>query len=560
MQKKILSIGAFMAMAVIAFAKIPSGITPNRVNSTVKEVTVYQSGAKLTSVSTVNLQNGNNEIIFENLPISVNAASIQVRIKGGTSTASLSAAKFKSRYVEAASADAKLLKMMKDSITDFNDKFQLFTNERDVLQSELALIKQSVGRVGNGKEAVLSVKELQELSTFYQKRQQEINMRLFEISVADRKLREPFNDISRRFNELSQKKGKTSGEIVLSVYSQYSQSVEISCIYLVGNAKWTPQYDLRSDGIDKPLKLIYKAAVSQSCGLDWSDVKLMLSTANPNISNNRPVMPPQYIDYFVQPIAYQRREQEALKAAPNQRLEAMQRSNSYNLSQVNDDAAKPLGDEIVVENNNSNNDFTNIFEVPLLQNISTDGSEQTMTIQENELKATYEYHAVPKLELAVFLLAKVTDYGQYNLLAGNANIFYQDTYVGQSYLDPKTVSDTLLLSLGRDENLSIKRTKPLDLTSEKKIFGDTRKEVIEYEIIIKNNKRISIPIEILDQIPISRQKDIVVEVDESKLNGADYNKTYGRLLWRLNVEANSSKKLRFGYTLKYPKDKRVQLK
>lgn len=559
MKNKILQIALLLLCANVGFANNEKG---NRVSSTIKEVMVYQSGAKLTSVANVSLQQGNNEIIFDNLPASVNALSIQVRIKGNAN-ALLSAAKFKLRQVDVVTVEGKVLKTMQDSLHDFTDKFSILSAEREALQNEASLIKQSVARVGNGKEATLTVKDLQEMTAFYQKKLYEINTRIIEIAATERKLREPYNELSLRFTNLSHKRSKISGEIILTVNASFSQSVEIACIYLVSNARWTPQYDLRSDGIDKPLKIIYKAAVSQTCGLDWKDVKLMLSTANPNVSNNRPILTPQYIDYFVQPIAAYRRQERAAPNAPQTQsvqLEAMQRgvaTNSYNLAQVDD--VKPELEEVVFSNEPSS-DLTAIFEVPQMQSIATDGTEQVMMVQENEMKAIYEYHTVPKLELAVFLLAKVTDYGKYNLLAGNANIFYQDTYVGQSYIDPKTVSDTLLLSLGRDENISIKRSKPTDISSERKIFGDTKKEVIEYEIIIKNNKRISIPIEVVDQIPISRQKDIVIEVDEAKLSGADYNKTYGRLLWRLNVEGNSSKKLRFGYTLKYPKDRQVKIK
>lgn len=560
MKNKILQIVLLLLCVSAVAAKNEKG---TRVNSTIKEVTVYQNGAKLTSVANVSLQQGNNEIIFDNLPASVNAVSIQVRIKGGTN-ALLSAAKFKMRQVDIVTVEGKILKMMQDSLHDFQDKFSILSAEREALQNEASLIKQSVGRVGNGKEATLTVKDLQEMSTFYQKRLYEINARIIEIAATERKLREPYHELSQRFTNLSHKRSKISGEITLTINATFSQSVEIACIYLVSNARWTPQYDLRSDGIDKPLKIIYKAAVSQTCGLDWKDVKLMLSTANPNISNNRPILTPQYIDYFVQPIAtiatYRQRSAPNAHETQSVQIEAMQRgvaTNSYNLAQVDD--IKPAMEEAVFTNEPSS-ELTAIFEVPQTQSIATDGTEQVMIVQENEMKAIYEYHTVPKMELAVFLLAKVTDYGKYNLLAGNANIFYQDTYVGQSYIDPKTVSDTLLLSLGRDENISIKRSKPTDISSERKIFGDTKKEVVEYEIIIKNNKRIAIPIEVIDQIPISRQKDIVIEVDETKLSGADYNKTYGRLLWRLNVEGNSNKKLRFGYTLKYPKDRQVKIR
>lgn len=539
-------------IAVLLLLKLSAtGATPEkRVKSTIKEVTVYLSGAKLTNVANVALSSGNSEVIFDNLPIGVNPSSMQIRFKGGLG-ATLLSAKFRTHYEESASVDAKILKLMRDSLTDFQDRFKVFANERDVLNGEQNLLTQNLNRIGTGQYNNLTVKDLQDLTAYYRTRLTEIKKRIFDLDIEERRLREPQTEVQNRFNELSQKRGKTSGEIVLLVNAPTAQSVEISCLYLVTNASWTPQYDLRSDGIDKPLKLVYKAEIHQNCGLDWSDVKLQLSTANPNISNNRPILNPQYVDYQLFRQVY----------GEKRKSETNDRAMTYNMAQV-----APAGkianeetlSEVVITKDenfvNEQHDVAALFEVPLSQTIPTDGEEHIVRVQENDLKATYEYHAVPKLDLSVFLLAKVTDYGQYHLVAGNANIFYQDTYIGQSFIDPRSVGDTLLLSLGRDEAVSIKRCKPVDLKSEKKIFGDTKKEAFEYEITVKNNKRIPIPIEIIDQVPVSRQKDIEVEVNEKNLSGADYNPTFGKLLWRVTVEANSSRKIKFGYTVKSPKN------
>jgi uncharacterized protein (TIGR02231 family) len=534
--------------------------TELRVKSTIKDATVYLTGAKLTSVATVSLASGNSEVIFDNLPVGINPSSMQIRFKNG-SNANLLSAKFRTRYVETASTDNRVLKGMHDSIIDFNDKFSTFNSEREILRGEENLIAQNQSRIGTGKDNSLSVNDLKELSLYYRTRLTEIKKRMQELVVEERKLRVPFDELQKRYNELAQKKGKTSGEIVLAINSPIAQSLDIACIYIVGGARWTPQYDLRSEGTDKPLKLVYKAAITQNCGLDWSDIKLQVSTANPNISNERPVLTPQYLDYQVVR-AYALRNQQELAKKSKEEERDMSRSNTYVLSQtprasgevissddIPDFSTPASGDEAM--------EVAAIFDVALSQSIPSDGEEHIVRVQESDMKAVYEYHSVPKVDPAAFLLAKVTDYGQYHLLPGRASIFYQDTYVGQSMIDPRTVGDTLLLSLGRDEAITIKRTKPVDVKSEKKIIGDTKKEVIEYEITIKNNKRAPISIEILDQVPISRQKEIEIEVDEKKLSGAEYNATYGKLLWKVNIEGNSSKKIRFGYTLKYPKNQTI---
>jgi hypothetical protein len=76
----------------------------------------------------------------------------------------------------------------------------------------------------------------------------------------------------------------------LKIEADAAQSLEIVCTYLVTQAGWTPLYDLRSDGLGKPLRLIYKANVRNNSGFDWKAVKLALSTANPLANNDRPIL------------------------------------------------------------------------------------------------------------------------------------------------------------------------------------------------------------------------------------------------------------------------------
>jgi uncharacterized protein (TIGR02231 family) len=195
------------------------------------------------------------------------------------------------------------------------------------------------------------------------------------------------------------------------------------------------------------------------------------------------------------------------------------------------------------------------FDLSKPQTILADGQENVVTVDEQDMPAQYEYHAVPKLDPAVFLLAKITDYGKYNLLPGTANIFYQDTYIGQTFVNPQTVADTMLISLGRDEQITIKRVQPKDFTERRKIFNSSIRETYTYEIAVKNNKSIPIQIEILDQVPVSKQKDIEVTLEER--DGAEYNETFGKIKWDIQVPANQSKRVRFTYSIKYPKDKVV---
>jgi uncharacterized protein (TIGR02231 family) len=175
-------------------------------------------------------------------------------------------------------------------------------------------------------------------------------------------------------------------------------------------------------------------------------------------------------------------------------------------------------------------------------------------IRKYDVKADYLYASAPKLDNDAFLLAKVTGWEEYNLLPGEANIFFEGTFVGKSYIDPTSVKDTLSVSLGRDKRIVVKREKLKDLTS-RNFIGSTKKESYAYEVTVRNTKSESIKIVLEDQIPVSQNSQI--EVNMLEYVGAKYNKDSGKLTWEMELKSNETRKLTYKFEVKYPKDKQV---
>ena len=117
------------------------------------------------------------------------------------------------------------------------------------------------------------------------------------------------------------------------------------------------------------------------------------------------------------------------------------------------------------------------------------------------LPAKYKYFCVPKIDKDVFLIANISDWEKYNLLEGEANIFFEDTYVGKTLLDIRHATDTLQISLGRDKNISVKREKVKNFTT-KQFIGSKKEESRVWTINVKNNKNQKINMLIFDQVPI----------------------------------------------------------
>ncbi|MEI7473123.1 MAG: DUF4139 domain-containing protein, partial [Chitinophagaceae bacterium] len=195
------------------------------------------------------------------------------------------------------------------------------------------------------------------------------------------------------------------------------------------------------------------------------------------------------------------------------------------------------------------------FEIDLPYDIESNGQIQSVTIKEEKINASLQNYAIPKLDKDAYLMAAISDWESLNLLPGNANIIMDNTYLGKSFIDANSTEDTLKLSLGKDRRLSIERKLMKDFTSTK-TNGNNTKQVFTYEITLKNNKKTDLEVLLKDQYPISMVKEIETKLEDD--GAAVVDSELGILSWTLKLKPGESKKIRFSYIVKYPKDKKVE--
>ncbi len=196
------------------------------------------------------------------------------------------------------------------------------------------------------------------------------------------------------------------------------------------------------------------------------------------------------------------------------------------------------------------------FAISVPYTIPSDGKNHQVGVQEQELTSSYKYYCTPKLDLDAFLFAQVTGWEGLNLLAGPAYIYFEGTYVGESLLDLGGVGDTLDISLGRDKGVTVQRTKRKDF-SQRQVIGNKRTESVGWEINVRNNKAQAIDLVITDQYPVAVRSEIEVKLDDN--GGASVNTEKGFLTWKERVEPRTNEQLRFGYSVKVPKERLVVL-
>jgi len=182
----------------------------------------------------------------------------------------------------------------------------------------------------------------------------------------------------------------------------------------------------------------------------------------------------------------------------------------------------------------------------------SDGKQYNLVIGSETIKADYEFHAVPKFDRDAFLVAKVVNWQDYDLLDATAGIFYEGTFTGKTTLSASMATDTLDISLGRDKSIMIERKKVKDFTSSQ-LLGSNRTVQRGWEISLRNNKKQAVTIIISDQYPVSKEKDIEVSLADD--GGAQVFKETGLLKWKVTLEPGQLKKLKFRYAVKYPKER-----
>lgn len=190
------------------------------------------------------------------------------------------------------------------------------------------------------------------------------------------------------------------------------------------------------------------------------------------------------------------------------------------------------------------------FRIDMPYTIKSDNRNYVVNMTTYEVPATYEYYCVPKIDKDAFLMGYVTDWEKYNLLEGEANIFFEDNYIGKTILDVRHIKDTLSVSLGRDKGVQVNREKIKDLTSQR-IIGTKKEESKAWRFSVRNTKAQEIHLVILDQVPVPTLNEI--ELDVKDLSGGKWNKETGEIRWELDLDSKTNRDVELKYAVKYPK-------
>jgi uncharacterized protein (TIGR02231 family) len=515
------------------------------IKSELKEVMLYKNSAELSHQANVSLPTGASELVFTHVANGIDENSIQI---GSSPHVTVMSVRSAVNYI---STDVKSDAYIKaeNYFKKESNILANFKNQKATEESILKLLESNQKIAGvNGNTTVA---ELAKMADYYKTKYLEVKSN---ITALDDHILLQQNLVNKAQVQLEEVKGQTTGsggQLIVQVMNNQAGNQPFDITYTSSAASWSASYDLRSAHTSSPLAIIYKANVTQETGIDWKQVHLILASGNPaqygivpnltpwQLYYNQPVQAlPQALQGRVAGIAVEEVAMDEVNAGMKKNMLARSKSSINSYTQQNE------------------NQLNTTFDIAIPYDIASNGKPHSVSLKEYTHPATYSYIAIPRIDPNVYLMAELTDYEKLNLLPGTANVMFENMLVGKTYINPNDATDTLKMSMGRDKMISIKRDKINDL-SQTKILGSSKKQSLVYEITIKNNKKNGVTLSLQDQIPIATDKSMEITLDDH--SGADVEKETGLLKWNVTVPAGTTQKIRFGYSVKYPKDKLVSI-
>jgi uncharacterized protein (TIGR02231 family) len=510
------------------------------------EVTVFLSGAEIKHQNDLKLVAGYNEFKFIGLPSSITPNSISFHVGENVKIVSMAG---EINY-QGRQSLSKAAKNLEDSVTYFQDELTKLNNELALWETEKKLLQANQNRIG-GNDGV-SVIDLQTFTTYYRTRMKEINEKSAEQNKKITQLKKVSDKVFKAFEKIKAKEATPTFELNLLLNAKEAKNITLKWSYVVSNAGWSTTYDIRAKGIDKPIQFTYKGNVYNNSGVDWNKVKLKLSTADVMKNATPPYLTSWKLNYETDYYQNNNMIQQQQMYQTNNMNISIDESNNESFgddASISRAASVALSDVAVSE-------LSTEFEIKEPYTIPSDNRAYAVEINEYELKADYNYVSTPKLDKDAFLLAKILGWESLNLIEGEANVYYHESYVGKSYINLRNADDTLNISLGRDKKVIVNRIKKQEFSS-KKFLSSSLTETFSYELTVRNTNTMPIYLELKDQVPVSANSEIEVEILD--VSGAMVNKENGLLFWKVNLAAAESKTYKLSYAIKYPKGKKVNL-
>ena len=555
---------AFVLLAATAATPVLAADIPAL--SKVDAVTVFPSGAEVTRAAEAKLEAGEHTLIFEQLPGDLLAETLRVE---GVSDG----------QVEIGSVDARMIYARPE---DMDQRRKVLDAEIQRLQDERSQLDQAISDAEyqkslmqqlasgafttptkDGPAKSFGATDLGQLLDLVGGKLQSLSKLVLDARVRQREIDMKINDVSIQMSQIAP---QGQGHMRVSVHLMAPAAVTgtFKLKYRISGAGWQPIYDARLTSPDKStaakIELVRRASVMQSTSETWDNVALTLSTARPVGATAAP-------DLQMQQIAgYRARRDEgstrsselSVAQAPAPVAEAVGKANNMAadaLERDNEDKKKVEQVQAQVEIAG----FQALYAIPGRVTVDNTGTAKNLRIDTTGIEAKLSARAVPKLDPDAYLTAAFTLSGETPLLPGTAMLYRDGVFMGQGYLPMLSPGEEAKLGFGADDLIKVKRVEVKRQTSEEGLLTTSNVDIRAYDITVKNLHDFTLPVTVVDQMPVSAEEDIVVETlpGMTPPSAKDFEKKRGVLAWSFDLEPKADKVVKHGYKITWPQDMQV---
>lgn len=607
--KLVFSIG----LSLLSIFALSANEDAKKVKASLGEATVFFNGAELIHKATSNVTKGVNDIWITDLSPNIDINSLKISTTKGVIVASH---EYSLDYINQKTVSSTE-KSLKDSIKYYEKQILEIDINEQANSEVIELLKANKSIAGS--QTGLSVAELTRMVDYYTTKSKELYRVSKELKTQKDKAKEGLDRVKNQLEQESAKNIKAIGILKLNLTSPIVGTTDFVITYFTKSANWIPYYDVNVPSAGEQIQISGKAKVAQTTGLDWQKVKLSLSTATPSVNKEAPLFNAWFLDYenntiarrlsgrapgvslsqnsalYGSSLAFNRMSSSdenkiAIRGtaskdefkkplymingaiASEEELQGIDPSMIEKMDVLKDASATAIygssgSNGVILVTTKSMTDFVKrdegelnaVYNIDLPYTILGNGKIQSIDLQSHSVSAEFKHYSVPKLDQEVFVLADIADWQKLGLLSGKANVTFAGTYVGETVINAASISKKLTLTLGTDKRVSVKREKLQDFSSQK-FLGSSTKQDFAYKITVKNNQTKPVKMVLKDQYPLSNQKDIQVELLKETTEASHINEEVGVLNWEFELAAGESKEFRVAYSVKYPKDKRINLK
>jgi uncharacterized protein (TIGR02231 family) len=547
--------------------------------SKITAVTVYSDRARVTRIAEIEIPAGSKTIAFKNLPPALLGDSLRVQ---GEARATVKFGAVSSKHIMSTHDTSPVIAPMIAQLEKIQEAMKAIQDEKDSLAERKAFI----GKIGE-QARLRSDENLAEM-----------NLKPDQWAAAAdviynnaRETRKALQQKDVELRELMRQKEKIRAEMMQAQFSGEQRSIytvlvpvesdkearlTLSLSYQIPNATWQPIYDARVNTKDKgELQLLQYGSVRQQTSEDWKDVALTLSTAQPQRSASLADLNPMWVNLY-QPRNYAEGTSamptpvdagerntldlppQALGRAGDPLAEWRQRTEAKRLSMEAEvvPMAQPVRAASFTPAQIQTGGFMNEYKIPGPSTVLTDGSETKLMVGAFDAESKVQVHIKPQISTEAYLVVRTKLKGDSPVLPGQVALFRDDAYVGQSSLPLLRPGEDYDFYFGVDDQVSVKRKT---LRDERKEAGIISKDAIlerEFVTEIKNLHADPVDIVVKETTPAARDEKIAVEIAPVTTQGytPDTENIKGLLQWGFTMEPKSSKDLKLGWTVKWPKD------